>query len=343
MLNWLFNIFSIKKNNNNNRTHLVVTIFGIKIKFKLIQKFLKYNPSSLIIDTTLLCNNNCSFCWRSNNSEYLKNINKQYLTKTIPFKIYKKIIDDACQYDSIRWLSLSGPMGEPLMNDNIEQFFSYAYKKNHFDQIVINTNGLAINKKDISVLLNSIHEFSISVDSINPDTYEKIHGHKNLSQVIENIKSCVEYKKKNGCIAKIVVRFTENNLNIGQIDEFIEFFKEIGVDEINYTKEHSFAGVNKELKNQTSMKTCLQPTKVINFNFLGDLTTCCVNWQINPTFGNIKNKTIKQLWENKNKINWNEKIRFNEDPCKNCGGLGEVQCSVRIDMNNYKKGTKING
>lgn len=41
----------------------------------------------------------------------------------MPFETYKKIIDDAVQYDSITWLSLCGPMGEPLMNDNIEDFF----------------------------------------------------------------------------------------------------------------------------------------------------------------------------------------------------------------------------
>lgn len=341
MTNLLKQIFSIT--NSDNKKHKVITILGIKLKFKKIKKELLYNPCSLIIDTTLYCNNNCSFCWRSNKPDYLKNVNQQYKTKTMPFKIYKKIIDDACQYNSLKWMSLSGPMGEPLMNDDIEQFFSYAYKKNHFDQIVINTNGLAINKRDISILLNSIHEFSISVDSIKSDTYEKIHGHKNLSQVIENIKSCVEYKRKNGCVAKIVVRFTENALNIGQIDEFLDFFKEIGVDEVNYTKEHAFAGVNDKLKNKTEMYNCGQPTKVVNFNFLGEMSTCCVNWQINPTFGNIKNKTIKQLWESKNKVNWNEKTRFNEEPCKNCSGLGDVQCSIRINMNDYKKGTKING
>ena len=49
-------------------------------------------------------------------------------------------------------------------------------------------------------MLNSLTELSISVDSINPDTYEKIHGNgETLPTVINNIKKCIEIKKKYNC------------------------------------------------------------------------------------------------------------------------------------------------
>lgn len=330
MLKQLFSI-----TNDENNTHRVILLFGIKIKLKrkIEVETLWNNPHALIIDTTLLCNNCCSFCWRFNYPEYLKGKNKQFHQKTMSFDIYKKIIDEACRYSSIHWLSLCGPMGEPMMNDRIEDFFEYAYKKNHFKTIVINTNGLAIHKRNISKLLNSIHEFSISVDSIQPETYEKIHGHKNLNQVIENIKSMIEYKKQYGAVAKIVVRFTENKYNHGQIDEFVEFFKNLGVDEINYTQEHAFAGVNKELCSDVTNKMCDQPFKVVNFNFLGELTTCCINWHLNPVFGSIKKHSLKNLWESKKKLAWNKNC-FNEDLCKNCSGLGYSQHAKRITFKN---------
>lgn len=330
MSNALENIFSLK--NSQNKSHKILTILGVKFKFKNLKKTLWNDPTWIIIDTTLLCNNSCSFCWRSNFPEYLKEKLSQTKQKTMPFKIYKKIIDDVCQYDSVKALSLSGPMGEPLMNDEIEQFYEYAFKKRHFDVICINTNGLTINKRNIGLLLNSTHEFSISVDSIQPETYEKIHGHKNLERVIQNIKQCVEYKRKNGAVARIVVRFTENKYNIGQIEDFTKFFKELGVDEVNYTKEHSFAGVNNLLNNQETSKMCVQPYKIINFNFLGNLTTCCVNWHLTPTFGSIKNKTIKQMWESKEKLSWNKNCLNDELLCKNCSGLGNSQQSQIINL-----------
>lgn len=316
-------IFSVR--NTRDKRHKVVNICGIKIKFrrKTKKKTLKYEPYGLIVDTTLLCNNNCSFCWRKNFPDYLKELNSKYKNKTMPFDIFKKIIDDACQYDHITWFTCCGPMGDPMLNSEIEKFYEYAHSKKHFKWISVNTNGYVLDKKDLSILLNSINEFSISVDSINIDTYEKIHGHRDLDKVINNIKKCVEYKKKNGALAAIVVRFTENELNRGQIDEFAEFFKEIGVDEVHYAQEHSFAGVKEEYNDEETMRECPHPHGLINFDFLGNLTTCCINWHLVPIFGNIKNKTIKQMWESRQKFKWNDKTRFNTKPCNNCSGAGE--------------------
>ena len=281
------------------------------------------SPHSLIVDTTMLCNNSCYFCWRRQKPDALKEVNKKYLDSPhMEFSTFKKIVDQACRIKTMRWLSLCGPMGEPMMHPEIEKFFAYAHSKNKFKTIVINTNGLAIDKHDIPTLLSSITEFSISVDSIDPETYGKIHGSAEfLPKVIENIKKCIDYKKKNGALAKIIVRFTENELNIGQYPEFEKFFKELGVDDINYTKVHSFAGVKKELASQVTASNCCQPRKVINFNFKGDLTTCCINWQMSPTFGNINKSSLKKLWMNKSMKQWLNN-RLNTEPCKYCGGLG---------------------
>ncbi len=319
-----------KENHGQKR---IIHIGPLKIKYKKIAKNELFNyPHSLIIDTTILCNNNCSFCWRKNNTEYLKQIQNKYSQNhTMPFDVFKRIIDDAVQYDSLRWFSCSGPMGDPMMNPQISDFYEYVNKKRHFKDICVNTNGLSINKHNIEKLMNNITEFSISVDSINPNTYAKIHGNANfLPQVIENIKMLINYKNNNNCLAKIVVRFTENEINQGEFEEFKKFFLNLGVDEINYTQIHGFAGVHKNLKNQNAAKSCQQILGAINFNFMGDMTTCCVNWQINPTFGNIKNNTIKQMWNNKKMQDW-LKNRLTTEPCKDCSGIGsDVQHSIKI-------------
>ena len=320
---------NIKKDYNGQ-----FTVFVLRKRNKL-----KYSPTSLVIDTTILCNNNCSFCWRSNNKEYLKEKNAQMVQKTMPFNIYKKIIDDACQYPSINWLSLCGAMGEPLLNENIEEFYEYAYNKKHFNTITINTNGLAIDTKDIGKLLNCINEFSISIDSINPEIYEKIHGKDCLNKVIENVKRCVEYKTTHKLDTKIVVRFTENKYNKGEIKNFLTYFKNIGVDYVNYTKEHSFIDVNENLYSNLTNKQCNQPYKVINFNLLGDLTTCCINWHFTPVFGSIEKLSLKNLWESKSKIQWNKKRL--SGICKNCSGLGESQNSKYINLKQYNENAEV--
>ena len=302
---------------------MLETRFFVFLKKLLKGKTLAYKPHFIVVDTTMLCNNSCYFCWRKQKPERLKEINQKFKNyQSMPFETFKKIIDDVTQYKSVNWLSLCGPMGEPMMHKEIEKFTTYAFKKNHFKKITINTNGLAIDKHDIGMLMNSVQDFSISVDSIDPETYGKIHGSSEfLPKVIDNIKKCIEYKKQYGGVSKITVRFTENELNIGQFPEFKKFFLDLGVDEINYTKVHSFAGVKKELANRNGAELCCQPYRVLNFTFEGNLTTCCINWQMEPIFGNIKNNTIKELWMNDKMQKW-LKTRLDNDPCKNCNGLG---------------------
>lgn len=299
-------------------------IFLIKLKrfIKNLKgkKFLRYNPNWIIVDTTSLCNNNCYFCWRKENLSHLKNIPATF--NTMPFEIFKKIIDDVTQYDSVRNISFSGPMGDPMMNKDFAKFARYAKSKKHFKKIAINTNGLAVDKHDIRTLLSSINSFSFSVDSIDPETYGKIHGNsENLKKVIDNIKKCITCKKEHNIDTNIIVRFTENELNIGQYPEFRAFFEKLGVDKFNYTKVHSFIDVKEELMSLKNAAFCDQPRQALNFTFTGELTTCCINWHFSPLFGNIKDKTIKELWEGEKYNNWLSKM-LDTFPCNKCSGLG---------------------
>lgn len=312
-------------------TKIIYRIGAIKITLPKKYRLLYKNPHSLLIETSAACNNSCSFCWRSHKKEQIKLLKEKLNNNlTMDFKLYKKIIDEAISYDSLRWLCLGGPLGEPLLNPNIADFFEYANKRKHFHWICINTNGLAIHKHNIEKLLNNITDFSISVDSINQNTYKMIHGVDKLPQVVNNIKTLIEYKKNNQCLAKIVVRFTENEINKGEFDEFKKFFFDLGVDEINYTQLHGFAGVHKNLKNEVTAQNCQQIYGAININPNGDITTCCCNWKIEPTFGNLRKQKIWDIWNNKKMQDW-LKNRLTTEPCKDCSGIGsDVQHSTKI-------------
>lgn len=327
--NGQFSIFVFKKKQTIKKS------FKIKNKKR---KTLFNNPYSIIIDTTILCNSNCSFCWRSHKPAYLKEIKKKYSNNhTMDFYTFKKIVDDIVQYDGVEKIALCGPMGEPLLNPNIADFYEYARNKNYFKKLVVNTNGFFLDRHNISKLMNNMTEISISIDSIDPLTYEKIHGNREfLSKVIENVKKLIEYKREHGALAKVTVRFTENEYNTGQFEEFKKFFFELGVNEINYTQLHGFAGVYKERKNDNNIKMCNQKLKSINFNFKGDMTTCCVNWHLEPTFGNIHEQSIKEMWNNKKMQNW-LKNDLTTEPCKDCSGVGlHVQYTTRfVNYNSF--------
>ena len=81
---------------------------------------------------------------------------------------------------------------------------------------------------------------------------------------------------------------------------------------------------------------CNQVYKVINFNILGELTTCCINWKLSPTFGSIKTNTIHSLWNSTSYLNWAKQRMFDENSCQNCSGLGNI-FSQKINVKNKPK------
>lgn len=276
----------------------------------------------IIIDTTLLCNNKCSFCWRYNFPEHATRLTLKYREKlTMNFDLYRKIVDEASCYPNINWMSLCGPMGDPLLNVNLGDFTEYAFKKKHFKSICINTNGLALGNHNLGILLNSTTEISFSIDTIHKETYQKIHGVDALDAVLGNVSKLVNYKRAHGAVALIWVRFTESENNLGQYPEFEEYFLNLGVDRINYTKMHSFAGVFPQLADRATAALCNQPQKHVNFDFLGNLVPCCINWKMEPSFGNIADHSLQELWEGPAHQNW-LKNRLATPPCDRCGGLG---------------------
>ena len=281
-----------------------------------------YKPHSLIIDLTTNCNQKCFFCWRINRPEYLNEVLKD-TNKTIDFDIYKSIIDDACKINSIKWLSLCGPMGEPLLANNFLQFPQYAMNKKHFNTILINTNGFALNRYEPYEILSSLTDIQVSVDTINPDTYEKIHGFgKQLPIVLENIKSLLDCKNKYSELkTNIRVRFTENEYNKNEWNEFEKYFNSINC-EILHVKIHSFNGINPERNNEIGAYLCNQPYYVVNFNYKGEMTTCCTNFELSPVFGNIKENKLISLFNSKKFNKW--RINRMKGICSNCGGLGSI-------------------
>lgn len=298
-------------------------IFAQNIKKQSNQ--LKYNPYGLNLDITVLCNNSCSFCWRSSNTEYLQLVTKENIKSPgIDLQLYKKIIDDAVQYKSIWWLGLCGAMGEPMMHPDFCSLSEYAASKKHFKAIITNTNGYAVDKHDLNRLLNSLTDLRFSVDSIDPQTYGKIHGDANkLQKVIDNIKMVIDFKKQHKCSATISVRFTENEHNKGQYPQFKEFFDNLGADRTIYGRTHAFAGVLKDSINKIGAAFCNQMFRIINFNFKCELTTCCINWKLEPTFGSIEDHTLKELWEGQQMEQF-RKDRLNYQICQDCSGVGVI-------------------
>lgn len=283
---------------------------------------LKYRPHTLIVDQTVLCNEACFFCWRSD-AQAVREATLAAPHKTMPADLYRRIIDEAGAVESVANLSLCGPMGDPSLVEDLAERGAYARASGHFPgYVIINTNGFALDRHDPEDLLLGFTGIHISLDSVDPATHERIHGKAgHLERILANIEALVAAKRRRGgsAAALIQVRFTDNDLNAGQWPDFHAAVTRLGVDAVLHKTVHSFIDVLPEMGGETGARLCEQPHRVVNVDYRGRLTTCCVNWKQAPTFGQLGEAPLRDLWEGEAFEAWRESRHGGL--CKGCSGL----------------------
>lgn len=284
---------------------------------------LKYAPYAAIIDQTVLCNQECGFCWRTDRDQ-VKAETAAAPFHVMPFEMYGQIVDELAQVSTLKSLSLCGPMGEPTLVPDLAERGAYARSKG-IRSTLINTNGVALSKHDPEALLLGFTDVQISLDADDEQMYAAIHGKRGqFEQVVQNIHTLIRAKRAIGRHAgKIRIRCTEAG-NHNEWPKIVDRWDHL-VDGFIHKYVHTFVDVLPKRKGlaSESAEKCNQPHGSINFSYTGDLTTCCINFHHEPTFGRLgEGKTLKELWESESFETW-RKTRLT-GLCQPCSGLGSV-------------------
>lgn len=302
-------------------------------------------PFMLKFENSTLCNLKCQMC----------PLNKGLKRKTgiLSFEKFKRI------YDEINppYLNLTG-IGEPLLNPDIFKIIKYGRLKGSV--VKIDTNGTLLTKENIRKLIHAEPSFvSISIDSVDKKTYEKIRKGAKFEEVIDNFKKFIQYRNKVGSKTKIHLFFVLQESNILELPEFIRFGDENGVDSINGTVVISM-GDNKneknrkidlkkiskvkkefeELKKKVSVNlnlesiedffknpngvkkesACFWPWYQTSITWDGDLNPCCIFCDNEVVFGNVFKEPFMKIWNNKKAQEFRKQlVKKREGICESCG------------------------
>ncbi len=132
---------------------------------------------SVQIQLTTLCNERCVFCRKYEWPR--KHIDPYVLEEKI-----KKYQDATFQFSG----------GEPLMYKHLD-FLNYLINKYNLIYKVYSNMTLKLNKQQ-EIFLNSTSEISVSLDGINPNTYNKIRRPQNTSAFTNLIANIINYSNK---------------------------------------------------------------------------------------------------------------------------------------------------
>jgi len=270
---------------------------------------MKYNPKVLIADQTLRCNQECWFCWRSDKGKVRSAVQRSE-NMTMPMDVLREILKQG-QQNGLSELSYCGPMGDPLTVRDISERGRMA-KLLGF-RTSINTNGAALHKHDPAELLSAFDEVSVSLDALTGKTHRDIHGKDGqFDGICEQIERLIKTDPH-----RTHVRFTMNAKNQEEWPEFLRRY--LGRCWIKHKKLHSFVDVRTGETELREPENCNQPKGCVNYTVNGDMTTCCINYKMEPTFGHIFDG-MKNAWESDAFEEW--RANRVQGICGGCSGLG---------------------
>lgn len=290
-------------------------------------------PSAFCIQTINACNGSCIMCPIVQN-------NKKKPTE-ITDKLFEKIIREISQnHLKLTYIYLF-LQNEPLIDKNIFRKFRLI-KKISYRKIKTGlvTNGSLFTKEKIDELEKSeIDELIFSIDAYEEVTYNKIRQGLNFNNVINNINKVLE-SDYDGYLA---VKFVGQKDNISEVEKFKEFWKNKGIpvqitDLRNRSGDlNSFNNISLEDKNSTFfgnlihyfmkriVRGCSTPLTTFNIMSNGDVILCCDDFSNKLILGNVKESSIKEIWNNENYQKIREKLfkgEYKKIPaCSNCSKI----------------------
>ena len=283
----------------------------------IVEKF----PLHLDIGITNVCNLECTFCART----VLVNEGKFRETAHMEFELFKKIIDEATEIGTYS-INLN-LLNEPLINPDLVKMIKYAKMKGIVDVHFHSHGGLLTEKKAIELIDSGLDKLLVSIDSPKKESYEKLRVRSKYDTVIDNLKRFKELRDERKSLQPLIkCNFIEfPGISEKEIQENLEFGLKLA-DSVGFQEfidpTNTIGEKKKYGKDYRSTFACQQPFTRLSIAEDGTVSPCCLDHEFDLSVGNIKNKSITELWESTGMKNLREKQKsgkFFEIPrCRNC-------------------------
>ncbi|MDD3875780.1 MAG: radical SAM protein [Bacteroidales bacterium] len=186
-------------------------------------------PSMMEFDMDNTCNLECVMC-NADNSSSIRSRSPLYGPYKNPYDT--KILSQLEEFiPHLSQASFAG--GEPFLVQQYYDIWEKMMALNPDIKINIITNGTILNDKIKNIIQKGFFDFSISIDSINKETYAKIRKNASLEKVLEHLNYFDTYcKQKN---TKLYIWVCPLRLNRFEIHDVFNYFNEKGIEVFLHT------------------------------------------------------------------------------------------------------------
>ena len=275
-------------------------------------------PNRIVIEVTNYCNAHCFMC---------PNSKIKRKRGFMSWKVFKKIIDDAKEFEGTGLEIILHKDGEPLLDNMLFKRIAYVKKNLKKSKVSFNTNAYLLSEEKAKKLLKSDVDIIIfSVDGTSNLTYNKIRG-LDYNIVEKNIKVFFNLKKKSGSKIHAIMQMIVYDDNMYEIEEYKKLW--FDADEVVFKRMHNYLDQGTSIKTnkleKRQIRRCYQVFNQLHIFWNGDIALCCWDYDHFLNLGNIMDAHLLTVYKSKNFIDI-RKAMWGMDckhiiPCNRCSEI----------------------
>ena len=276
-------------------------------------------PEDIQIQTITGCNASCVFCPNGKTKNPIK-------PARMDDGLYQKIIDE-CLKHRVKRIS-PYLMNEPMLDRKKKKKIRYiADRKPAKLSIKINSNASMLKGEMIEQILNSgLDRLNISFHGISKEVYEESMQGLNHGDVLGNINRFIEEKqRRNLKKPKVTIVMVKTKLVADEIDSIKNYWKQRNVSTHIRAMENrasdAVQGRNLNPDKWQPFHWCKRLFTQAYILATGDVVLCCVDWERTTILGNLREKTLEEVWNSEKAVSIRRKFLsgdFRDILCSNC-------------------------
>jgi len=289
-------------------------------------------PYIINVDPTDKCNFKCKFC--PTGDQDLMNNTEGRNFGVMDFGLYKKIIDDICEFDApIKVLRLYKD-GEPLLNKKFEKMVKYAKDSGCCDRVDTTTNASALTyERSLKIIDAGLNRINISIEGMSSKQYLTFSKYKvDFDKMVDQIRFF--YKNRKQC--EMIIKINGDILSEADEKRFYDVFGDIadGVFvenvmacwpdfELNEVEVNDKLGIYNQKIEEVSI--CPYVFYSFSINSDGRASACYLDWARKLIIGDTKVESVKSIWDGGSIKKLQRMFLYNERKkhhvCKDCGQM----------------------
>ncbi len=191
--------------------------------------------------------------------------------------------------------------GEPLLDKKMPDRISMM-KRAGVKEVGISTNVALLDEVKSKALLEAgLDSIILSIDSLQPEIYEKIRLRLKCEEVIYNAHNFILMRNAGKYPTKIWVRMIRQELNRDEWPEYEKYWRGFvrSTDRVDYRELHNWGSQLRGANEAHDSKPCVALFSLMCIFANGDVPMCNVDYNLKHPLGNVNLQSIASLWRSK--------------------------------------------